>query len=948
MSHPSSRGVGKVAFAPSRDSWWPLADRPVLALVVVFLAGIWVGSRWQMAPLWIGLGLLGASTALIVRGPWVGRGALCVGALACGALLYAYQHRLPSDDVTRLVEAGSVVTVEGFVTAELPWRSDARTLVLSVRRLKASRGWRQASGKLLVHVRGVEGALDGLAVRCEGRAAPPSRGTNPGQFDYGAALARRQVGMILSARTLVKTQSAPVAIGVWARRQAAACRRSIVERLRQSMPGSNAQYYTGLLAGIVFGMEVTPVPEATAESFRRTGTIHLLVVSGAQVTMIASAVLFLLRARRLRWWHGIIVAAPLAFFALMVGTGPSVARALAMCVLFLIGRIGQADYDPYTALGLAALAICAFETEALFSIGAQLSFAATLGVLVGIRSLPRPRGAISSRVKTALIVVAAAAGSWLIVTPLLAYYFAAFPLSGAIANLIVVPLCAVVMACAALTIPISFISVGIAAAPAWAARSILAAMVSVNEVCAQLPLAYASSARFSVLDCLGWYAALAVGAVVVRGRWWERLTPKRLLALGLGLAFILAFWFAVSAYRPGELAVTFLDVGHGQCCVVKAPSGRTMMVDAGSRYSAREGQRCARDVILPFLAHRRLDRLDIVVLTHPDADHCNALAPVLNEVPVGLILESFPAPDEKLYSQVAAAAAQRHVRIERTFAGGRIDLGEGVCADVLWPSGTPSDQTFSENDRSVVLLLRYGRTRILLASDIGQEAEAELVRRRAPLRADVLQVPHHGGARSSSRAFLECVQPSTAVVSCGDADPDHPHPLTLSRYRGLGTRVLRTDLDGALTVVSDGAEVWAHGHARREEAQKRSPISEQVRAIVSRRASGLCSPMVLASGESLPPTARTMSRAKRARTSGASSKRLSRNRRMLANSAGVMLMAADLTSGARSSEWSLTAGDGSLTSESAVSRSFTTTVPAARSPSRLLCLWKNETVPPTK
>jgi competence protein ComEC len=348
--------------------------------------------------------------------------------------------------------------------------------------------------------------------------------------------------------------------------------------------------------------------------------------------------------------------------------------------------------------------------------------------------------------------------------------------------------------------------------------------VSINDVCAALPLAYAPSTHFSVWHCFGWYAALAVGAVVVRGRWWEGFTPRRLLIGALGLILVLSLWFAVSAYQPGELTVTFLDVGHGQCCVVEAPSGHTMMVDAGSQYSTREGQRCARDIVLPFLARRGISRLDFIVLTHPDADHCNAIAPILKEIPVGLILESFPAPDHKLYSQLAATAAHRGVAIERTFAGGQIDLGRGVSATVLWPSGTPSDEAYGDNDRSVVLLLCYGETRLLLTGDIEQAAEGELVARRAALRADFLQVPHHGAARSSTEAFLDRVRPSVAVISCGSADPDHPHPAALARYRRRGVRVLRTDLDGAVTAISNGARLTLRSHLRADRSEALSHL----------------------------------------------------------------------------------------------------------------------------
>jgi len=325
--------------------------------------------------------------------------------------------------------------------------------------------------------------------------------------------------------------------------------------------------------------------------------------------------------------------------------------------------------------------------------------------------------------------------------------------------------------------------------------------------------------------------------------------------------------------------------------VIEAPSGRALVVDAGSSYSLRAGQRCAQNVILPYLAVRGISRLDAVVITHPDADHCNALPGVLEAVPVGVVLESFPGVDSEVYASVKAAAAAARVPIVQAFAGGTINLGANARAAVLWPTGTPSDEAFDDNDRSIVLRLTHRQVTVLLTGDIGAEVESELLRRRATLAADLLQVPHHGSDRSSGWPFLQAVAPSVAVVSCQAGDPAHPAPLIESRLRELGTQVWRTDRAGAVTIVSDGRGIMVRGHAYGRRAQSRSPVWAQAWESASRTRSASVSASSATSAGSLGRSASMIRRPMSARMSAVSSDLRSRNRRIMRHSSGATLPA---------------------------------------------------------
>ena len=419
-----------------------------------------------------------------------------------------------------------------------------------------------------------------------------------------------------------------------------------------------------------------------------------------------------------------------------------------------------------------------------------------------------------------LWVVVAVAGSWVMVTPILAHVFGTVALTGAIANLTVVPVCGVVLLLTCAAIPFLYIAPVIASVPLYIARALVDVTFGITEVCKSLPFASISGVHFPAAAVVVWYGALLGIACYVRARargleW----TPTTRLFAALSAALAAAVWFAWVSLTPRDLRVTFLDVGHGQCCVIEAPSGRTILVDAGRAGRSTQGQRLADDVILPFLASRRVRNVDAIVITHPDADHCNAIERVIREIPCGVVLESFPDPDSTVYARLADAAVELGVPVRRISAGGQISLGSELRTQVLWPPANVPSELYDDNDRSAVLMLTHGRIRMLLTGDIENEAEHAIQRRGWPLAATVLQVPHHGGASSLGRTFLRQVRPDAAVVSCAEADAHHPHPVTIDRLRQASVRTWRTDLDGAVTLISDGETVRVRSQVARSRAQ---------------------------------------------------------------------------------------------------------------------------------
>lgn len=263
--------------------------------------------------------------------------------------------------------------------------------------------------------------------------------------------------------------------------------------------------------------------------------------------------------------------------------------------------------------------------------------------------------------------------------------------------------------------------------------------------------------------------------------------------------------------EPGELTrIAFFDVGQGLSVGIITADGRSLLYDMGDREDAVDS------VILSFFREHGIERLDYVVSSHPDQDHIGELATVLRRIPVGTYLDPAIENTNRAYLRGLQVVEEKGIPAQRARRGDAFELGERTRVEVLWPEPpfiTDSDGEVHDNNNSVVLRVIDGDVRILLTGDIEEEAEEELLALDpSALRADLLQVAHHGSNSSSTMPFLDAVGARTAVISAGaDNSYGHPHRETMQRLREAGMTVYRTDVDGTVVFVSDGTQIQLEG-----------------------------------------------------------------------------------------------------------------------------------------
>ena len=292
-----------------------------------------------------------------------------------------------------------------------------------------------------------------------------------------------------------------------------------------------------------------------------------------------------------------------------------------------------------------------------------------------------------------------------------------------------------------------------------------------------------------------------------------RKTGKlRYLWIGLCLVLVLdlAYWNLKDRFKK-DLTLTFLDVGHGDSILVEFPKGRRMLIDGGGSYDDRFDM--GKNVIAPFLWNHKIRRIDYLVLTHPDPDHLKGLNFIASHFRIGQFWGTGLRTGSESYLHFEKTLEERE--IETLVLNDRTPpLGvEGVVVSFLNPPKIAELHRVSQdrnllNNSSLVMRLQFRNVSLLLAADIGQETEYRMMREGYLIKSDLLKIPHHGSASSSSPAFLERVKPTYAILSVGEGNIGNlPNQEVMKRYRQIGSKIFRTDRHGAITVITDGEKI---------------------------------------------------------------------------------------------------------------------------------------------
>ena len=615
------------------------------------------------------------------------------------------------------------------------------------------------------------------------RLRRPHGNLNPNGFDYEGWLLERGIG----ATGYVRSRGGQRLLGE---------RASVLDFIERAREAVRERFHAVLgatpAAGILSALAVGDQRAIAAEEWRlfsRTGVTHLMSISGLHVTLVSGLVGWLVSAlwRRVPWLAlrlparkaGAAAAIFGAFgYTLLAGFAVPAQRTCYMVTVVAIALWTGGIASPVRTLALAATVVLAADPWAPLSPGFWLSFAAVALIFyVAAGWIGRePRVAQWVRVQWAITVGLA---------PAVLLLFGQVSLAGPLANAVAIPVVSVIvtpLALLAAAIPLDFVLELAARLVEW--------LLQFLEFCAALPGALWQQHAPPL-----WAVALALAGAV-----WV-LAPRGIPGRGFGLALMApAFLLPPDAPSPGEAWITAFDVGQGLAVVVRTAT-RTLLYDAGPTFGA-EADSGGR-ILVPELRAAGAKGVDLLVLTHEDADHIGGALTLLESVEVRELASSLP----QAHALNALVPARR-----RCLAGESWDW-DGVRFAFLHPGA--EDISVRRNNQSCVMRIEAGGASMLLTGDIERLAELSLLNHPA-VAADVMLGPHHGSRTSSSAEFVAAVAPRWAIVAAGYRNRfGHPNAEVLGRYTAAGTRIFRTDRDGAVHVLLGGPELRVEGERAR-------------------------------------------------------------------------------------------------------------------------------------
>ena len=576
-------------------------------------------------------------------------------------------------------------------------------------------------------------------------------------------------------------------------------RQIIINKARTILPEETSE----ILLGIILG-EKSKIKESDISNFKLSNMSHILAVSGMHVSYIIIGVSFILKKLPRRKMQ-IISIIFLIFFTALTNFTPSVVRAVSMAIISILSKLLHKKDDFLNSIFFSLLIILLYNPYLLQNIGLQLSFLGTFGIYLFMGNFKELINKFAN--KEIADILALSMSAQVMILPITMLEFNMLSMSFILSGFVATFLVSVIFLYGVINISISFISLNLSkifAEPLNVAINLLSksakyiAELDILKATTKTPYILFIIIYYLIVLIIKYYLILSKKPKNEMRRYEKKLLQIinwRLIYILQIIVLLVAISIVVYDNVPKKMQIYFIDVDQGDSSLIISPKGTSILIDTGEDETR----------VYKYLLNRRINKLDYLILSHLDVDHCGGAMYILENMKVKAVVTGTQFESSNYYEQLLEITAKKEIPLKTLECGKTLCLDSDIRFDILWPNSKEIIYN-SLNNNSLVCKLSYNSFSMLFTGDIEEIAEKEIIKLVSQdlLKSTILKVAHHGSNTSSTKEFIEAVNPKLALIGVGLNNKfGHPKAEVLEKLKVINCEILRTDLYGEIAIKID-------------------------------------------------------------------------------------------------------------------------------------------------
>lgn len=754
--------------------------RPLLIAAIAYINGILIGVYLSKSiPLFVILSIIVSLITSFKKNTY--RNAICMYLIVmCISSIYVYNKNLNYESKYKKYDNKNI-SIEGTIISDIEEKEYNYTFTI-----------RTKDDYFLVNLKKNKEEISleyGDKLQISGEYQEPNKARNYKGFDYKNYLKINKIyGIIrvdLYTNIIIKHQKNLSNFKLLIHK--------IREKLKQNIQELLTKETYALGIGILIG-DNSRINEKIVEDFKNSNLSHMLAVSGAHISYVVLTVSILFTKKRAGIKaQRVVTIMMMLFFMELTQMTSSVVRAGISCIIYMLASLLYRKADVINAMAISTLLILLNNPFKLFDIGFQLSYAGTLGIILFCKLINIPiKNKLLKYLKDSIIISISAN---IFIIPIMMYQFNTISLTFILSNLLAGPLLGISIILEIIVLLISFMSINIAAIPAKVLNILLILIINIANWFSNIEISKIYVITPKIISIVAYY--LICAAIILKQK-----NRKIIVIIMLTVLIINLF------PTPKKLRINFIDVGQGDSTLIRTETNKVILIDSGGS-TASSSFDVGNKVLLPYLLDRRIKKIDFIIVSHFDADHCQAFETVIDNINVRKVVVCKQSMITQEYLNIINKCKKKNIKIIVVERGDKLKIDKRTEFEILHPGERfLNDGKGGLNANAIVCKMNYKLNNgkifsILFTGDIEVESEKELEQVYGKkLKADILKIAHHGSKTSSREEFIKLVSPKIALIGVGENNKfGHPADITLERLEKENVKVYRTDQMGEVSIT---------------------------------------------------------------------------------------------------------------------------------------------------